>query len=401
MTIFYLAAALMLIAGYLFFLPPLAGKSRHTPVDRARLNLTLHQQRQQELALDATSPESLERLTAESERNLLGDLEAAGTPLCQAPRMGRTPLLATLLLLPIVALLTYTTLGRPELVAQPPGKAMADTRRAIEGLAGRLKANPNDLEGWVLLGRSLQATQQPGRAAAAFEFALKLAPGNPDLMGYLAETLAESNQGSMTGRPAELVREILQRNPKHKAGLWLAGIAAAEAGDAPTARRHWQALKEQLPAGSKEADEIAGFIARLDAEPPPTRESSPAPAVAGEGKRLKVKVTLSESLTGQANPEDTVFIFARAAEGPPMPLAVVRKQVRDLPVEVVLDDSMSMMQGMNLSAFKSLVIGARVSPSGRPVPSPGDLEGLTEPVSPEREASYSITISRVIPASGR
>lgn len=403
MTIFYLAVALMLIAGYLFFVPLLAGKAHHTQPSRARLNLTLHQQRQQELALDAASPEALERLRDESERNLLGDLETSGATPHQSPRAGRATLLATLLLLPIAALLAYTTLGRPDLVAQPPDKAMADTRQAIEGLAGRLKANPDDLEGWVLLGRSLQATQQPGRAATAFEFGLKLAPGNPDLMGYLAETLAESNQGSMAGRPAEIVREILQKSPNHKAGLWLAGIAAAEAGDVATARRHWQALRVQLPADSKEAVEIASFIAKLDAETPPTGDSSPAPtpAAAGGGKRLQVKVALSESLKEQTSPEDTVFVFARAAEGPPMPLAVVRKKVRDLPVEVVLDDSMTMMQGMNLSAFERLVIGARVSKSGRPVPSPGDLEGLTEPVSPGKEASYSITISRVIPASGR
>jgi cytochrome c-type biogenesis protein CcmH len=403
MTIFYLAAALMLIAGYLFFVPSLAGNNRHTQPSRARLNLTLHQQRQQELALDAASPEALERLTAESDRNLLGDLESSGATPHQSPRAGRAALLATLLLLPIAALMAYSTLGRPDLVAQPPDKAMADARQAIEGLAGRLKANPDDLEGWVLLGRSLQATQQPGRAATAFEFALKLAPGNPDLMGYLAETLAESNQGSMAGRPAELVLEILQKNPNHKAGLWLAGIAAAEAGDVATARRHWQALRVQLPADSKAAGEIAGFIAKLDAESSPTSENSPAPtpAAAGGGKRLQVKVTLSDSLKEQASPEDTVFVFVRAAEGPPMPLAVVKKQVKDLPLEVELNDAMSMMPGMNLSSFDRLVIGARVSKSGRPVPSPGDLEGLTEPVSPAKEASYSVTISRIIPASGR
>jgi cytochrome c-type biogenesis protein CcmH len=160
--------------------------------------------------------------------------------------------------------------------------------------------------------------------------------------------------------------------------------------------KYWKTLEAEFAPGSKEAKEIADFIAKLEADSAATSEPAAPPATAG-GKRLHVKVTLADELKQKTSPEDTVFIFAKAAEGPPMPLAVVKKQVKDLPLEVVLDDSMSMMQGMNLSAFEQLVIGARVSKSGRPVPSPGDFEGLTEPVSPGQEAHYSVTIQRVIP----
>ncbi len=402
MTTFILTAALMLIAGYLSFIPALTGKSPRAEPNRGRLNLALHQQREQELALEAASPAELARLAAESERNLLGDLETAGAaPIRRAANSGRVSLAAALIGLPIAAGLAYHQFGRPELVAEPPAQAMADMRRAIDGLAQRLKQNPNDLDGWVLLGRSLQQSQDFTRAATAFEFALKLAPGNPELMSYLAENLAEANQGSMAGRPATLVQEILQQHPGHKTGLWLAGIAAAQAGDAAAARRHWQTLMAQLPAGGPEAEEVSGLLARLENSAPAATPAAPAAdsgaGAASIGKRLHVSVTLAEAVKTQADPEDTVFIFARAAEGPPMPLAVVRKQVKDLPLEVQLDDSLSMMPGMNLSSFERLVIGARVSKSGRPVPSPGDLEGLTEPVTPGPEASYRISISRRVP----
>jgi cytochrome c-type biogenesis protein CcmH len=128
---------------------------------------------------------------------------------------------------------------------------------------------------------------------------------------------------------------------------------------------------------------------------------APDQAMAGAGRRIRVKVSLADSVKAKADPQDSLFVFARAAEGPPMPLAVVRKQAKDLPLEVVLDDSMSMMQGMNLSSFERLVIGARVSKSGKPTPSPGDLQGLTEPVAPVKDETLSVVVDREVGPSGK
>lgn len=388
----------MLLIGYLFFVPALTGRPIAGRMSRARLNLALHQQRQEELAADATSPEALKILAAESERHLLGDLESTGEGAASAGKKGRTPLLIMLGLAPVIALAAYFSLGRPDLVASPPERvSRAETDQAIEQLAQRLQANPNDLEGWILLGRSLLATRKPDRAAQAFTFAMKLAPQSLDIKGYYAEALAEANQGSMLGKPAAIVADILKQDPKHKSGLWLAGIAAGERGDMAAAIRYWETLKAQFAPGSQEAREIDDFIQKARAEPNPATAPAAEKVTAAAGsRRVQVRVTLADSLKSQASPDDTVFIFARAAEGPPMPLAVVRKQVRDLPIEVTLDDSMSMMSGMTLSSFERLVIGARVSKSGRPVPAPGDLEGLTAPVTPGPDARYDIAISRVV-----
>jgi cytochrome c-type biogenesis protein CcmH len=124
-------------------------------------------------------------------------------------------------------------------------------------------------------------------------------------------------------------------------------------------------------------------------------EASGLPAT-GEQKSIRVKVSLATTLKAKATPEDTVFIFARAAAGPPMPLAIVRKKVKDLPVEVTLDDSMSMMQGMNLSAFDKLVIGARISKTGQALPQPGDLQGLTKPTEINNGGIYAVDISEEV-----
>ncbi|MFN5746047.1 MAG: c-type cytochrome biogenesis protein CcmI [Methylococcaceae bacterium] len=396
MTAFWITAALMVLTGALFFLPALRSGPRQQAVDRAKLNILLHQQRKEELSREAGTAD-LAGLIAESERNLLGDLEEADEAPAQPTAAGRTPLVIALLLTPVLALALYYALGRPDLLSQPPVNTMAETQKSIEQLAQRLGANPNDLEGWVLLGRSLQVTRQPEPAARAYAFALKLAPDNLDLMGYYAEALAEAQQGAMQGKPADLVRQILEKDPKHKSGLWLAGIAAAETGNIKDALNYWGQLRAQFRPESPEAQQISDYMSRAEAE----LSSSPGTpdqttTAAGPGKRIRVKVALADELKARTGPDDAVFIFAKAAEGPPMPLAVVRKQVRDLPIEVVLDDAMAMMAGMNLSRFERLVIGARVSKNGQPTPTAGDLQGLTAPVTAGQDSQYAITIDQVV-----
>jgi cytochrome c-type biogenesis protein CcmH len=394
MTGFWLLAVLILAVGYIFFLPALLGKTGGGRINRARLNLLLHRQRQTELAQEAASPEDLERLTAESERNLLGELETSEETKTQAGTRGRSVVLATLAIIPIMALTLYLALGRIDLIDTRAPNNMADVQESIRLLAERLAKQPNDLEGWVLLARSLQATDQPDKALKAYEFALKLAPEDLDIKAFYAQALAETHQGSMLGKPTEIVDEILKKNPDHRTALWMAGIAAAERNDTAKAVEYWEKLKSQFAPGSEEAGQIAGYIARVQGSPAPTEP--PAPAATGAGKHIRVTVTLAENLKARVSPDDALFVFARAAEGPPMPLAVVRKKVKDLPVEVVLDDSMSMVQGMTLSTADRVVIGARISKSGQPKAEDGDLQGLSEALAPEDTGSYKIVVDRVI-----
>jgi cytochrome c-type biogenesis protein CcmH len=404
MTGFWILAAFLLLGGYAFFIPALFKTSRQTATDRQRLNLLLHAQRREELMREARR-EDLEHLTVELDKDLLGDLAASEKVTGTASTGGRRPLMAALVALPAIAVLLYSQLGRLDLVGYSPdptstrsGQMGKDIQEAIDQLAERLKNNPSDLEGWMLLGRSLGITQQFDKAARAYEFALKLAPDNLDTQALYAQTLAETNQGRLQGKPSEIVAAILRKDPKHPNALWLAGLAAAQDGDTGGAVANWEKLKAQFPAESEEAKQLSAYIAEVQAQSAPTQAQQPEqPAVsAQQPKSIRVKVTLAEALRSRAAPGDTVFIFARAASGPPMPLAIVRKQVKDLPIEVTLDDSMAMVQGMNLSAFDRLVIGARVSKSGTAMPSPGDLQGMTEPTAAENGATYSVQIGQEV-----
>ncbi|WP_054774540.1 tetratricopeptide repeat protein, partial [Methylogaea oryzae] len=272
----------------------------------------------------------------------------------------------------------------------PDAKAMEEN---IQTLAQRLEKTPDDLQGWMLLGRSYQVTRQPAKAQTAYEKALTLAPDNLDIKVLYAQALAEGQDNRLQGKPAQIIAEVLKADPEFPQGLWMAGLAAAEQGDAKAALAYWQKLKALYPADSEDAKQISGYMAMLGGQP-----GAEAPAEAPKAAlSVKVKVALAPSLADKAHPDDTVFIFAKAASGPPMPLAIVRKQVKDLPLEVTLDDSMSMAPGMNLSAFPQIVLGARVSKSGQAMPSSGDLQGSGAPTAPAAGQTYSVVIDQAVP----
>lgn len=409
MTGFWLLAALLLLISCVLFAPLFLGKSKSPEIDRRRLNLILHRQRQEELAQEASGP-ALERLRDELDRELLEDLSVAEGHGKTEPGKGRGGLIVGLAAAPLLGILLYSMLGRYDLagfsgVAEPPAeKAVTpEIQQMIDGLAEKLKKEPGNLKGWVLLGRSYQQTEQFGKAVDAYAQALRLDPDNPDIKALFAESLGDYQDGSYAGEPEKIAAEILAKNPKHRSALWLAGAAAAQKGDAAKAIGFLETLRGEFPKGSPDDEHLGKIIdqvkmqARQSTEPAGSDQTGgEAMPATGEEKSIRVKVSLAEALKGKAAPDDIVFIFARAASGPPMPLAIVRRKAKELPVEVVLDDSMSMMQGMNLSAFDRIVIGARISKTGQALPKPGDLQGLTQPTAIENGASYAVTIGEEI-----
>lgn len=399
MTQFWSLAALLVLLGLGLFVPTLLGRRRGDAVGRGELNLLIHRQRRRELAAEAFDTRQAEALRAEMDRALLDDLDTVpAAPPDQPPAAGRTAVIAGLLAAVTLGVVLYGQLGRLDLVESPPAsgaEARESLQATIEQLAARLAKAPNDLQGWLLLGRSLQALGNAQKALTAYEFAHKLAPDNLDVTALYAQALAENNGGSMTGQPAALIAAILARDPRHPTALWLGGLAAAERGDMAQAAGYWRALAAQLPPGSEDYGAVADYIARAEATAH-AGEASTATAESTAGARISVHVSLSPALQAQTAPEDSVFVFARAAEGPPMPLAVVRRKVRDLPLDVTLDDSMAMMAGRKLSSFERIVIGARVSKSGQPTPSPGDLQGLSAPLLSSTTAPQAVEIHEVV-----
>jgi cytochrome c-type biogenesis protein CcmH len=277
----------------------------------------------------------------------------------------------------------FTAAGAPapaEGNAAPHAPGGEQLEAMIAKLADRLKAQPDDAEGWGILGRSYAALGRHDEAFTAYEKAYKLRPTDPSTLADYADALGVKNGRTLDGEPTRLLELALKADPDHLKALALAGTAAFNRGDFATAVKYWDHAVAVGPPDSGLVDLARGGAAeaRERGKLPPPAAAPVAAAAPGAG--VSGTVTLAASLKAQASPEDTVFIFARAAEGSRMPLAILKKQVKDLPFTFKLDDSQSMSPSARLSTAKRVIVGARVSKSGQAAPQPGDLEGMSKPV---------------------
>jgi cytochrome c-type biogenesis protein CcmH len=315
--------------------------------------------------------------------------------------------------IPLMAGSFYLALGNYQLLSQAdqpatanqPAPELEQIKNMVGGLAERLKEQPDDALGWTMLGRSYKYLQQYPKAVEAFEHAYKLIGDKPEIMLLYADALAFANNEQMAGKPAELVFKALAMEPNNVTGLWLGGMAKAQTGDFAAAMGLWKKLEAQLPPGSEAQQEIQGLLVKLAAQIPEgaaaQTEAKPAQPAATLPPSLAVvsidvQVSLAPELQKSASPKDTVFIYAQALSGPKMPLAIVRKQVSELPLTVTLTDAMAMMPTMKLSNFEQVKLLARISKSGDAMQQPGDLIGVIEQVALTDKEPHKIVINSQI-----
>jgi cytochrome c-type biogenesis protein CcmH len=269
----------------------------------------------------------------------------------------------------------------------------AQIEALTQRLAERLKSQPDDAEGWSMLGRSYAVLGRYGDAAAAFRKLIALRPNDAQAYADAADAVGMANGRKLEGEPEKLIAQALKIDPDNPKALGLAGTVAFDKGDHALAAKHWERALKQLEPGSPMAQQLTDAVnearQRVGLPPLPAVAAAPeagaapqAPAAAG-GAQVQARITLAPALAGKVSPDDVVFIFARSAQGgsgPQPPLAIQRRQVKDLPLDLTLDDSMAMSPAMSLSTQKQVVIGARISKSGSALPEPGDLQGLSPTV---------------------
>jgi cytochrome c-type biogenesis protein CcmH len=350
---------------------------------------------------------------------------AAGSaaPADDAPRPS-TRLLATLAAaVLVVAGAGYAWTGSPGLAlgtatsvaagAEPASPHDSDDMQfaaAVEKLAAKLETQPDNAEGWAMLARSYSRLGRFGEAVPAYAKAVALNGNDANLLADYADALAVNNDRKIEGEPLKLVERALKLDPENAKALALAGTAAFDRKDYAGAVRYWEKLAQvappdnqfmaQLQGSIAEARELGGLGASAAAKPastavPKAAPAAPPVAAATGTAAVRGTVRLAPAVAKLAAPTDTVFIYARAAEGPRMPLAIVRKQVKDLPVEFALDDSQAMSPASRLSLFPKVVISARVSKSGQAQPSAGDLSGQSAAVANDA-SGVGVEINEVV-----
>lgn len=415
--LFWILCALVIVIALLFVVLPLwRNSSKNNDVLRDAANLEILRDQITEMDADLRNGLLTQELYEQGKREIQSRLlDEVKTTQQSVLHSGNSRVLAIFLaiLLPLFSIPLYLYLGNYDAALPLHEKVEADSagvirsEAGIKALASQLKNKPENANGWFMLASSYVAMKRYAEAASAYEQLAKLVPDEAQVWANYADVYAMANgQTLQSDEVARLLGKALAIDPNNMTALALSGSAGMQRGDFVAAITHWQKLVARLPPGSRDALGFEGSIqrardllaaqpggkeklAQLTVQKAPEAATSPATAVSG-------KVSLSPGLASKVTPTDTVFILARAAQGPKMPLAVFRKQVRDLPLQFTLDDSMAMQPQLKLSGFDQVVVVARVSKSGTPMAQSGDLQGLSGAIKPGSKG-LNVVIDSVVP----
>lgn len=267
--------------------------------------------------------------------------------------------------------LLYRIVGTPPALDAANLKAPETLDDAIAQLEAELQRNPGQAEGWRLLGQAYQRGNQPTKAREAFAKAAEQAPGDADIATEAAESRALADDKRLfDGEAVALLQRALQLQPDNQRARWFLGIAQRQAGDNAAAAATWEPLLARVDAATATSLRREIENARTAAGMPPLPEATPA------GAALAVKVSLDPEFAARIRlrGDATVFVIARAANGPPMPVAVEKRSVSELPFTATLDDADSPMPSSKLSQLREVELVARLSETGEGNRQDGDIE---------------------------
>ncbi len=384
MIFWIVVAGLLVLALLILLVPILRQPAPEQDSERQKQNIQIAREKKVQLGSQLAEAEisqaEYDALLLDLETSLALDLERDETSTVQQP--GKWVVWLILVLLPVASTALYFKLGEYRVIENPQlvesrVVQQADIRNLsveelLKKVKQRLREQPDDAEGWFILGRTLLSMQQIDEAVTAFQRTYDLVGEEPGVMFTLADALAIQNEGSMAGEPEKLVSKGLQISPLDPTGLWLAGLAAEQNKQYQLAHANWAKMLPLIADdvdSSNEVKRLLGILEKRD----PSIEPISLPEIAVASASISLSVDLDVSLLGKTTPEDTVFVYAKAMQGPPMPLAVKRLRVADLPANVTLSDADAMINTMKLSTFDQVIVGARVSKSGNPIAQPGDL----------------------------
>ena len=421
MTVFWLAATVMLLIAVAFVVWPVLRQAPLSDLDQDELNLGLARERLQEwrtaLEKEEISEAEFDNLRSELEDTLLLELGSEGP--IETKHQPRAYLAITLaVLLPIAVIGLYLQIGTPtallsENLVDPStarqGAALEPSVPPVDVMLAQLQArlakNPDDERGWSILAHAMMSLKRYPEAVQAYEAWLRLVGNRPEVLVRYADALAMAAGGNLSGRPTGLLEEALAIDPLQPQGLWLSGIAARERGDLKQALIYWYRLEPLLVEQPQSLEDLQRMIAPTEAtvlangtalpdrsNTPVTGQPSPSPDRAA----LKVRVEIDPKLSPLLSDGAVLFVYARAA-GTARPVAAIRRTISQWPIDVILDDASSVMRTSPLFSFDAVEIGAHVSRSGEAMARTGDLAAKSVAAPTDDGAVVQIRISDVLP----
>jgi len=407
MTVFLIVVVIMIVIAFVLILPPLFRKNFTIETDSLQddTNLSISRERLRDLKNDLRAgridQQQFDQARSELEQNLA---QAISEKQNRVAIKKNSPWLALLLVitLPILAIVIYLKTGVPQALTpefqakSAEQQEMPDLETMITALADHLKKTPEDGEGWLMLGRSYLAMNRFKDAQDAFQHAHKLLGDDVSLLADYADAIGRGNNNDLTGAAKPLIEKALKINPDHSKTRWLAGMLAYQEKDYEKVSGFLKPLLSQTEPGSEIHEGLMRLINKARSqsgeEPIVEKEKDPQANVA-----LNVQVSLSDQFKDQVNPDETVFIFAKAVQGPPIPLAVKKLKVKDLPAKIVLDDSLAMRPDLKISNHDRVNINARISKSGNAIAVSGDLQGSVSKINTGITKPVHILIDQKVP----
>jgi cytochrome c-type biogenesis protein CcmH len=436
-TFWVLTVLMLLIAIGLLVLPLLKAR-QYSPLAYKESNLKINDEKIKELDLDLQEGR-IDQLfykaaREELDRELLidiPDVSKENAALHYTNAASRHPALALVIsvFVPMLALLLYLDLGMhnasDETFVASQSQETSAKQPSIDDMTRKLEAKiekeGGTVEEWIMLGRSHKYLGNNQQAANAFAVALEQDTENAQLMLERAEVLALSNDRVFTEDARALVFKAYELDPENPNSLWFIGVAEYQQGNYRQSIKH---LVKLLPMAGGEEEVMKSIVTivaksrqalldagedvpeleqmlgieqmKADAKAVEATKDASAPA-ADSATTLSVAVDVSDKVRGQFNESDVVFVYAKAKQGPRMPLAVARLTLAELPLTVTLDDNMAMVEGMNLSAFDQLVVSARVTRTGSAIAQSGDYIGQLDVTDKSADVTLNIEIDTVVP----
>ena len=379
-----LGIALVVAVVFLWFL--LRERKPVTQASQANANAKVY--RDQILDLDREhdsghiSGEEWQQSRDELSLRMLEDTSAVDDPAAKTEKPAIWTAVVLAVALPLGSMGMYMWVGQPEalnpLALKTPDQVdPKDLTKMAQTLAEKLQDKPDNLQGWVMLGRTYRTLENFDAALRAYDSALKLSDDD-DLKLERIEVIAMQRQGQFEGEPWNVIREVLQRDPQHFGALLTAGSASYAEGKFADALKYWEQARKPLDANNPDLAGLESAIATVrERLGMPPAKAAPA---AASGLNVTGQVNLSASLKSKASPNDVVFIYATPANGDRMPLAIFKTTVSQLPFNFTLDDSTAMAPDRKLSAAGEVMVKVRVTKSGNAMPQSGDLSGSLGPV---------------------
>ena len=414
----FLAIVMVLIAVVLVMvLPTLLRPQTTTQNDANAKNREIFRQQFDEISQDKANgvldEAQFQIAKSELERRMLDEVGIATTTTINT-EPDRKLAIAITVLVPLLAFWLYVKIGQPEVLLKPVGevpvvsdvstlehRAMAgDIEPLLVALKDKLVENPENGEGWALLARSYVSLGRHAEAVPAYEKAAKIITDDPQLLADYADALAVASGGKLAGAPEDLVNQALKLDPHHQKALMLSATIAYDKQNYKEAIQIWERLQSELSADSELKSYVQTALAEayaVSGEKPSAQltkqsvEKQSAVQKQGISGVVRVQADLAKKLAST----DTLFVFARAAQGAPMPVAIVRASAKDLPFQFQLDDSHSLMPSNKLSQTGEVVVVARISKSGDAKPQAGDLQGTSTVMKPVGE-NVEIEINEVV-----